>query len=243
MTFASLKGKKERTMPRWKCPLCRSQINVEQASTYSRVSCNKCHSDLYLGSEGKLVVGNPPILDNPIEELKQGLDRLVRQIPVGKIVTGFVVAFVLILGLYQVFGPAEQLEPVAEKAASLFASDDLKSLKSLAEPDTIDDLQRWYESVRPRLARLRNDWVMKNEESEAHIAIDKSDHHKGSAVFSIHPVSNGARDVSLADPASATASASVPFEVMTDWTLNKWGRWKLDGKATYARIAPTSGAP
>jgi hypothetical protein len=230
-------------MPRWKCPLCRSQVSVSETSRYSRVTCDKCHSDLFMGGDGKLVLGNPPTMENPIQELQRSFNRLARQVPVGKIVTGLTVTCLLVLGLYQVFGPAEQLDPVAEKAVAALASDDPNALKSLADQDTIDDLQRWYEAVRPMLSQLRNQWDEKHEESEAHIALDKVDQHKGSAVLSIHPISNGARDVSLADPASATASASVPFEVMTDWTLNKWGRWKLDGKATYARLTPTSRAP
>jgi hypothetical protein len=56
---------------------------------------------------------------------------------------------------------------------------------------------------------------------------------------SIRPAFGSAPDVSLADPAAATASAASPVDSETVWTPDGRGRWRLDGRDTAERDHPT----
>ncbi len=229
-------------MNRGNCPLCGSLVRAKDLKPYSRLACGKCHADLHLGKDGDLKIGGPPDVDAQFQELKREIRQKVEGFPARKVVTVSATLLVLGLGLYQLFGPAERLDSVAEKAARAIADNDSRTLESLAAPGTADDLRRWYEAVRPRLAQLRQGWGGKTEAVEAHVAQEDRDQHKGAVGVSIHPVMNGARDVSLADPSVATAGAETTFDEATDWTLTRWGRWKIDGRATVARISPTTAA-
>ena len=227
-------------MNRGNSPLCASLVRAKDLKPYSRVTCSKCHADLHLGKDGDLKIGEPPDVDLQFQDLKREIRQKVEAFPTRKVVTISAVLLVLGLGLYQFFGPAERLDSVAEKAARAIADNDPGTLESLAAPGTADDVRRWYQTVQPRLARLRQGWGGKTEAVETHIAQEDKDQHKGAVGVSIRPVMSGARDVSLADPSLATAGASTAFEEATDWTLTRWGRWKLDGRATVARITPTT---
>lgn len=226
-----------------KCPLCKSPLGTAEVKPYVRLTCGKCHADLHLGEGGRLVIGNPPDVDERYRELKQEVRQLAGQFPLRKVGAGLALLLALVLGSRYLFGAAERLELVAGAAAQALASDDPAALTSLAAPGTTDDIRRWYDAVHPRLVQLRAQWGAQAEAVEVHVGQEDPDQHKGSVGISINPVSTGARDVSLADPSKATAAPLVPFGELTDWTLTRWGGWKLDGRATYARVAPTTGAP
>jgi len=220
------------------CPLCGSLVRAPGAKTHSRLLCKKCHAPLHLSKTGTAVVGEPPDVEQEYQELKQKVHQELKRVPVKKIVLGSAVVLTLGVVLYALFGPAERLERAAERAARALAGGDLNTLKSLAAPDTADDVALWYETVQPQLAKTRQQWAGKDEVVEAHVAEEDHAQRKGAASVTVHSASSGTRDVSLANPAEATAPPSAPFEVATDWTLSGWGRWKLDGHKTYARVRP-----
>jgi hypothetical protein len=232
-------------MPWGKCPLCESPIKIEEVRPYARLDCAKCHANLHLDKQGRLVVGEPRQLDDPIEELKQEFKKRASEFPLRKVVIGLAVFLVVVMVAYNLFGPAEQLGPVAEKAAKALADGDPDTLISLAAPDTTDDTRRWYETVHPQLSEYRQHWVGKTEIVQARVERENLDQNKGSVIVSIHPDFSGARDTSLADGANSTASAasSAACETLTDWTLTRWGRWKLDGRATFERVHRAQGPP
>ncbi len=166
------------------------------------------------------------------------------RVPLRKVVTGLVVLLVLVLGFRFLFGAAERLELVAEEAAQAIASGDQAALASLAAPGTAEDVRRWFDAVHPRWSELRS--------SMGHDGGGRRGpcwpggirfNRRGPSASPSTPSSSGARDVSLADPSEATAAPMAPFGELTDWTLTRWGGWKLDGRATYARIAPTTATP
>lgn len=226
-----------------KCPLCHSSLGAVEVKPYARLTCGKCHADMYQDKGGKLVLGDPPDVEEGYLELKREIRQMAGRVPLRKVVTGLVVLLVLVLGFRFLFGAAERLELVAEEAAQAIASDDPAALASLAAPGTAEDVRRWYETVHPRLVQLRAQWGATAEAVEVHVGQEDPAQQKGSVGISINPVSSGARDVSLADPSKATAAPAAPFGELTDWTLTRWGGWKLDGRATYARIAPTTATP
>jgi hypothetical protein len=226
-----------------RCPLCESPLGTTGLKPYARLTCRKCHADLYLDKAGSLVIGDPPDVDEQFRELKEDVGRLVARFPVRKVAAGLALLLVLVVGARYLFGAPERLEVVAEEAARAIASDDPAALTSFAAPGTTEDVRRWYDVVHARLVQLRAQWGGKAEAVEVHIGQKDPDQHKGSVGIAINPVSSGARDVSLADPSNATAAALTPFGELTDWTLTRWGGWKLDGRATYAKVAPTTEAP
>ena len=82
--------------------------------------------------------------------------------------------------------------------------------------------------------------LLGQEVVEVHVAQEDRAARKGSVGVSIHPGGGLGHDVSLADPAAATANASAPVDLVLDWTLDRWGHWKLDGHETYAKAHPAA---
>jgi len=220
------------------CPICGKPVRVSQARPDTLLTCKKCHTTFHRNKSGATVVGAPPIPDDELEELKQKVQQKLRQLPVGRIVAGLAAFLVVGFFLYSWFGPAESLKGAAEVAGRAFAEDDVATLRSLAAPGTAEDVARWFNESRPRLVKERERWFG-DEVVEVHVAEEDTERGKGAVGISIHPGSAGGRDVSLSDPAAATASAAAPFQLDTAWTLGGWGRWKLDGRETYARIHRT----
>jgi hypothetical protein len=219
-----------------KCPLCGSRIRAEEMKSSTHLNCGKCHSDLHLGKGGELVLGAAHQPDDDIRELQHKIQRFASEFPTRKVVTALAVLLVLGMAWHYFFGPAERLDSVAEEAARALASNNPAALESLAAEGTTDDVRRWYEAVHPRLDQLRADWGGKTEAVQTVVTQEDREQQKGSVGVAIRPESSGARDVSLANPSEATASATVPFEQVTEWTLTRGGRWKLDGRATLARV-------
>lgn len=150
-------------MIRGKCPLCGSLVSASEAKSYSRLACNKCHTDLHVGKDGSFVIGEPPDVDLQYQDLKREIRHLAGQFPTRKVVTGLAVLLILGLGLYSLFGPVDRLDSVAEQAARAIADDDQVTLESLAVPGTTDDLRRgmrrstpsWSRTARNGAARRR----------------------------------------------------------------------------------------
>lgn len=226
-------------MSRIACPLCGSPVRVSEAKPYSRLLCKKCHSPFHLNKTGVAVVGSPPDVEIEYQELKQKIHKEVAQFPVRKVVYGLTGLVVLWMVWHTLFRPGEGLEQTAGRAARAVADNAPGSLRSLAASGTADDAARWYEAVHPQLVQAREAWGGKAEAVEAHLAQEDKARRTGSVGVSIHPAAANARDVSLADPTEATASRAPTFDVTTDWVQNRWGRWELDGRATYARVRPS----
>jgi hypothetical protein len=222
------------------CPLCGSPVRVPRAETNTRYFCKKCHSPFHLNKARVAIVGEPPDVEAELEELKQKLRQNLKRIPVGKVVAGLAAVVVVGVGLYFLSRPAQRLEGPAEKAGQALADKDLGSLKSIAAAGTADDVGRWFDEVQPRLAQARAGWFGRDEVVEVHLGQVDQARRRGEVAVSIHPAALGStRDVSIADPTAATASAAAPLDVEMIWVLDGWGRWKLDGRETYAKAHPT----
>jgi hypothetical protein len=202
--------------------------------------CKKCLTPFHRNKYGDVVLGHPrgedrelEDVERELEELKQKLRDLRERIPVKRIVA--VLAAVLVVGVCvsYLFGRPERLERVAERAARAFAKDDEDYLESIAAPGTAAEVARWFPVAHRRLVQQRARWYGLVEVIEVHV--DEEDRSEGRGVVgvSIHPGVGTALDVSLADPAAATASASSPFNLKTVWIRSWWGRWMLDGRHTW----------
>jgi hypothetical protein len=221
------------------CPLCGMPVRVPHAEANTRYLCKKCHAPFYLNESKQAIVGEPPDMEEHFQAIKQQVREKVKTVPVKKIVTWLSVLLVVWVAWRVLFGPRESLESVGKAAAQALADNDPASLRWIAAGGTADDVGRWFEEVSPRLAQARQGWHRKDVVVDVHAHEDR-DQRKGVVGVSIHPgVATGGLDVSLADPSAATASAPSPFEVEMDWTLNRWGRWKLDGHETYAKAHPS----
>jgi hypothetical protein len=188
-----------------------------------------------VNASGRAVVGEP-IAEDEFEKVKKQVREKLTQVPVKKVVIGLAALALIWLGVSYLFQPADQLGQAAELAARAFAGDDLDTLKSLAVPNTVADLTLWFREVHPWLVQARQKWQGKTEVVEAHVVKEDRQEGKGVAGLSLHTGLGTARDLGLANPTEATATAPPRVDVETQWTLDEWGHWKLDGQETYARI-------
>jgi hypothetical protein len=215
-------------------------VRVPKAEIEARYLCKKCHTPFYLNESKQAVIGDPPDVEEKVEALKQKVREKAEKVPVKKIIIGLSVLLVAWVAWRVLFGPPERLESVAKEAAQALADNDPASLRGFAEKGTDDDVVRWFDVVSPQLANARQRWTSKDEVVEVHVAKEDRDQRKGVVGLSIHPgVATGGLDVSLANPAAATAGAAAPVDVETNWVLNRWGHWKLDGRETYAKVHPS----
>jgi hypothetical protein len=222
------------------CPLCGSRIELRRVETNTRYVCRKCHSPFHVNKAGTAVVGEPPTIERELAESKQKLQETMERIPLKTILIGAVALLGAVIVGYMLFGPAEHLDRAGEKAGHALAENDMSYLKSIAVPGTGDDVGRWFDVVYPRLVEARQRWHGgKQEVVESHVAQEDQARRKGAVMLSIHPALAGGLDLSLANPSAATAAADSPFDVDTEWTLSRWGRWQLDGRATLAKVQPT----
>jgi hypothetical protein len=220
------------------CPLCGKPVRVPKIEIHTPFVCKKCHSPFHLNASKQAVLGDPPDVEEEFQALKQKLRQKVEEIPVKKVVAGLAGLFVVWLAWSFLFGPGQHLSQAAEAAAQALAENNPSYLKSIAAPGTADDVGRWFDEVYPRLVQSRKNWNSKEEAVEVSVVQEDPAQHKGAVGVSIHPIMGSARDVSLADPSAALAGAPVPLDVVLNWTLSRWGGWKLDGHETYAKIHP-----
>lgn len=221
------------------CPLCSHAVQIPRAEPHKTYSCPKCHTPFHLSKTHRVVVGDPPDVEEELQQLRQQVREKLTQLPTGRIIAGVATLLVVFLGLYYLLRPAEDLAGPAQEAAQAIADGDLDALQALAAPGTAEDLARWYERVHPLLLRARESWHGRDEDATANVAQENPEAGTGATVASVHPAALGStRDISLADPAAATASAPTPFETSLAWTLNRWGRWQIDGSATLALTPP-----
>ena len=89
-----------------------------------------------------------------------------------------------------------------------------------------------------RLLQRRESWYQPTEVIDVHVMEEDRSHGTGLVGVSIHPGGGTALDVTLANPAAATAPASFPFNFETVWTQSRWGRWMLNGRDTNVRSHP-----
>jgi len=185
-------------------------------------------------------VGAPPDPEEQFQALKEKAQQKIKEVPVKKIVTGLSALIAVWLVWRLLFGAPEPLEQAAREAAQALANNDQASLRWIAVPGTAEDVDRWFDETSRRLAETRAKWHGKDEVVEVHVGQEDRAQRKGAVAVSIHPgVVSGGLDTSLADPSAATAGADPPFDVEMDWVLGRWGRWKLDGRETYAKAHPT----
>jgi len=221
------------------CPLCGSRVEIPRVEIRKRYFCKKCHSPFHFDKAGTAVVGDPPDIDVELAETKQKLNEILEQIPAKKIGMGVAALVLALIVGYFLFGPGERLDRAGDKAAHALAENNLAYFKSVAAPGTEDDVGRWFDVVYPRLVTARARWLQGKEEVvENHVGQEDRAQGKGSVTLSIHRIVGAGIDLSLANPAAATAGADVPFDVDTEWTLGRFGHWQLDGHATLAKIRP-----
>jgi hypothetical protein len=220
------------------CPICGNAVRATHVDANTCLCCNKCLTPFHRNKGGDVVVGHPrgvdrelEDMDRELEELKEKFRELRERIPVKRIVAGLAAVLVVGVCISCLFGPPERLDRAAERAARAFADGDEDYLESIASPGTAAEVARWFDAAHRRLVRQRARWYGL-EVIEVHVAEEDRWQGSGAVGVSIHPRVGTALDISLADPAAATASAAFPFNFKTVWTRGWWGRWLLNGRDT-----------
>jgi hypothetical protein len=189
------------------------------------------------------VLGEPPSIEVDLAEAKEKLHEAMAKAkePAKKAAIGAGAVLALGLALYVFFGPADHLERTAKRAADALAAGDASTIKGMAASGTEEEVGRWYEEAHRRLVNARERWYGgKDEAIEVRVGQEDKAQRKGGAGISIHPALAGGLDVSLANPAAATAGADSPFDIETNWVLDRWGHWHLDGHESYAKVQPAT---
>jgi hypothetical protein len=222
------------------CPLCSMPVRIHKPEPNMQYVCKKCHAPFHLNASNQAILGKPPDVEVELEALKEKARQKMKEVPIKKIVIGLATLIVLWVAWRVLFGAPDRLEPAAQHAAQALADNDPSTLRGLAASGTADDVGRWFDEVSPQLTTERQKWSTKNEVVEVHVGQEDPAQRKGSVAVSIHPaMASGGLDLSLANPSAATAAADAPFNVGMAWVLNRWGHWKLDGRATYAMAHPS----
>jgi hypothetical protein len=188
-------------------------------------------------------VGDPPDVEQDVEALKQKVRETVSTFPVRKVVGALAFAVLAWMTVSYLLRGADPLKPAAERAAKAFAEGDLSYLKSIAAPETADDLARWYEEAHPILDLQRGRWHGKNEVVEVGIGAEDKAARVGFTAFSVHPATGNARDVSIGNPDQSTEGNVGSFDSRMDWVLSRGGHWELNGRAMYQANRPAAPTP
>jgi hypothetical protein len=217
------------------CPLCQSTVLAPNARRHTRLHCRKCHTPLHIDKAGRVAIGEPPDVEQDLQELKQTLRDFRSRIPIRPIAAAVLAVFIIGTAARYVLGSSSGPAEAAKEAAQALVENDAGTIRSLAAPGTSDAAARWFREARQQLDRQREHWYGKEEVIDVHVAGEDPAQKKAVVGVSIRPGFGSARDVSLADPAAATASAASPLEVQTVWIQQWWSGWKLDGRETAAR--------
>jgi hypothetical protein len=220
--------------------MCGSAVQAQHVDAETRLCCKKCLTPFHRNKEGDIVVGHPHVehdvddVERNLQELKQKFRDLRRRIPFKRI------AAVLVVGVSLMYlcWPPEHLDLAAKRAAQAFAHGDEDYLESIAVPGTAADVARWFNAAHRRLVQRRAGWYAPTEVIEVCVIDENRSNGKGVVGVSIHPGVGTTLDVTLANPAAATAAAPFPFNFETVWTKSWWGRWRLNGRDTNVRFHP-----
>ena len=212
------------------CPNCGRAGSAPREKHFVRLLCKACKQPFYLTDSGQALQGDPPPPEGSKEprqakaheptlsELEEREKRLARTAltSVGGVVATLVLGW-FVWGFLKP-GP-EHLNPIASKAVQAFVDDDLAYLKSIATPESVNDLVKWFDEAHPKLDRARGQWKDKTPLVEFQAVGEDHDRRLGLSQASLRPSSGE----------SAQAAVDLPM----CWTLDKEGHWRLDGGRTY----------
>lgn len=148
------------------CPTCGRQGEVPLDRLNSKLTCKKCGTVFHMDATGHVVLGDPAAAalkmrsEAEIRRKEKDIDlrpsALLKAVPKGVWYTAAILTVLLGGGLVarRVVGSMGVPPDLAGRATYIgerFVDLRLDEIKELAKPDTLDDVQAWYDKVRPTL--------------------------------------------------------------------------------------------
>jgi hypothetical protein len=124
----------------------------------------------------------------------------------------------------------EGLDAFATETALALANNDQSYLKTMTTPETQEDLAKWSDLVRPQLESLKKQ-SPGGELDVSVVVIDQNRKQRTGLVSAFLTPSAGAGgDASVTSRDSGPRAH--PLELPLHWVLDRWGKWRLDGRMT-----------
>jgi len=189
---------------------------------------------------GRFVAGEPPIDKAKLERMAIRASRTAAPkgwrdfVPDGEFPTRQAIALgalvVLVWGVVAYLRrEPEGLGEYATVATEALARDNQSYIKSLTTPETVDDVVNWSELLRPQLASLKEQ-SSGGDLNVSVVVIDQNRRQRTGLVSAF--VSPNAAGGGTAGQPTAASHRPRPLEFPLYWVLDRWGKWRLDGKTT-----------
>ncbi len=233
-------------------PKLRPRGSAPNDKVNSRLVCKKCHTVFFVSPTGRSMLGEPPL---PGKEMAKEKDRPqahghhpASAVAVNvkekdwaeglfeasgqrmKALAAFALFAIAGLGYYFLVGGSPDILSVkAQDAANALAADDVSTLKGFALSRTRDDVGRWCDSFKTRVADIRK--ASPNHQLLASIFVTEENHssQRGEVLMLFAPATGSTRDKAIASEAGQPSQADKNLtQVMTFWVLDR-GSWRMDG--------------
>ena len=234
------------------CPNCGGYGAVPKEKAHTRMVCKKCNFVFHLDPAGRAKAGEPPV-DN-ISRHKGGAASpaashrvVLEDLPSldfsttarSKAMLG--VLGVLVVGALAYFissRSGDNLADLTTRTADNFASANLSAIKSLATEGSEDDLVKAYDEVHQDLEQLKKEATTQELLVSTIVAEENRIQRIGASSAFFAPKSGRPRDEEISSNAGATPKKKRAVEVNFIWSLDKSGRWRLDGHRLLASVGP-----
>lgn len=216
------------------CPTCGRQGEVPLDRLNCKLTCKKCGTVFHMDDTGHIVLGEPGShkakrvepKDMPVE---MDLGKVLRELPKGVRYGVPALLAVLLLGMLVSriagsFGLAGDLPTRAAYVGELFADLQLDGIRNLTTPETVPQIEQWYNRVRPQ---LNFEGPRKSKDDVTSLAQVFREEETTAVTFTALHVTNPK------PPASAARGAAPQNDLTIElaWVW-KGGRWLIDGKGT-----------
>ena len=258
------------------CPNCGRRGTIPPERLNTRMHCKKCDAVFHMDKSGKIVVGDPEESKRVVATAQTATDKkkkvkkrgerelielsgreLINKIPkpVLYIALGGVLLF-LIFGLKVIKIPkfgggsyGEKVESRITYVANAFVDEQPGKILDLAVEGTGDELQKWYDELRPRLAFEGPQKLGSTALISALIEGNEGDKELNYIMRINLPFGDeepqeflDAKKVKFVPPDIQPGyKASGSFDAPLHWVKTDDNGWRIDGTASLALLAPKSG--
>jgi hypothetical protein len=119
-----------------------------------------------------------------------------------------------------------------EEIGRLFVANDLARLKTLATPDSVDELVQWYGITNGIFQDRKKLWSGRPIQLSALVIDETPKARSGEMVISLVPAGGSNNNEPVARGKEVAALALRSLELTVFFTADAWGKWRIDGKRT-----------
>jgi hypothetical protein len=236
------------------CPNCGGMGRIPREKVNTRLTCKKCHMVFHMATSGRTILGEPPA-EQGKGDRRSGRDGSAtakqradwkENLPEFN-VTGRSALITLILlvvfglGYFFYTREPETLSDRGKLVGEAFVADSLSRVKAYSSPDSVDEVVQWYGIAKRVLDDRKKIWTGRDIRVGC-VPIDENRRQRtGEVLISLVPshASPQAEKIISNNPDIAEM-AKRSLELSLHFTLDSWGKWRLDGRRTLV-AAPKTG--